>query len=139
MPLPSGYTDATFAAFVRDDVLGGTAVDLGWTDPAVKPYPSIIAETLFAYGVATMPEATDVPKLRAIGRREAWRAAMQETANRMDVAIPGAPSIQASQAHKQAVEQFRIASEEARPYLAASTSATAAPAGSYALAARPVW
>jgi hypothetical protein len=74
-------------------------------------YDSITDETLLQYGVLTIAEATDVMKLRAIGRIEAWRAVAQETASDTYFLAENA-SYSRNQVHEFALSQLEIAQSE---------------------------
>lgn len=82
MAPPSGYTEATLATFMHSTV-GRMATVLGWANPA--SYAEPINETLLAYGAADVADASDIRKLRAIARREVWRAAVEGLASAYDL------------------------------------------------------
>jgi len=127
MPLPTMYDETTFAAFVRDEVLREVATVMGWTTLTAIPYPAIATESVLAYGgIATVGQATDIAKLRAFGRREAWRAVMEATAADYDF---GAESLttRRSQVHQQAAALFRQADAATRVYAATGGAASDAP------------
>ena len=84
MALPTIYTEETLAAFMRD-CLKTIAKDLGWTTDA--PFAEPINETLLAYspnGVTPIADATDIARLRALARIEAWRAVVEGTTGDYD-------------------------------------------------------
>lgn len=112
MSVPAGYDDAQLAAFMLA-VLGPTAAALGWTAPAHVSEPLI--ETLVAYGVDDIAAATDVPKLRALARWQAWEAAAEALVSRYDISTDG-QSLSRSQLYQQARGQLRIAAQRAARY-----------------------
>lgn len=141
MPVPTGYTDATFATFVRDEVLQEVASVLAWTDLASAHYGGIATETLLAAGVADFAAATDVRLLRLLGRREAWHAVAQATASDYDYTGETAGS-KRSQVHQQAMALWRRADEAVREYRAGAdtpeSGADPTVAG-YPVRTRAVW
>lgn len=78
MPIPTAYTEPELAQFALTQ-LGDLATALSW---AVET-PSVteaVTDALLAYGVSAIVDATDVPKLRALGRVAIWRAVARATA-----------------------------------------------------------
>lgn len=73
MPVPTSYTEITFAMYLHG-VLGVTAEMVGWS-VAGGNYTEVINDTLLAYGVADIAQATDVSKLRVLGRMWLWQMA----------------------------------------------------------------
>ena len=78
MAIPTSYTEATLAQFMKD-VIGDTADSISWTT-VIGKYQEAVNETLIAYGVTDIALATDIAKIRAIARREVWRAVANSTA-----------------------------------------------------------
>lgn len=77
MAPPSGYTEATFYAYLKG-VIGGFSGLLAWTSQA--HYQAAIDETMLALGVSditTITGSQGIRRLRAFGRREVWRAVAQ--------------------------------------------------------------
>lgn len=114
MSVPAGYDDAQLAAFMLA-VLGPTAAALGWTAPAHVSEPLI--ETLVAYGVDDIAAATDVPKLRALARWQAWEAAAEALASRYDVSTDG-QALSRAQLYTHARQQAARAARQATVWLA---------------------
>jgi len=80
MPVPTSYDESTLAAYMRT-VIGPLADVLGWTETAAYAEP--IAETLLALAIADLADVTDrrdIQRLRAVARREVWRAVAGATA-----------------------------------------------------------
>lgn len=112
MPVPSVYTEEQLMAYMRT-VLGATATVLGWTD--LSPYQEPLNETLLAYGVDSIANATDIQKLRALARVAVWRAVVDATAGNTDFRM-GDQSITSSQIHAQATQNLRRATIQTKPY-----------------------
>ena len=117
MPAPVTYSETTLVDFLHL-TLGDTAAVLGWATTDYRFY-EIVYEVLLAYGVATIGEATDIRKLRALARVEVWRAVVQATAGEHDYETATA-SFSRSQIHKQAVANLEAAEQEAARFIAAS-------------------
>lgn len=79
MALPSSYTETTFAQFLHR-VLRDLADMLSWSVEG-GDFDEIINDTLSAYGVDAISSATNIPKLRALGKLALWEAVL-------DAAIP---------------------------------------------------
>lgn len=109
MAVPSAYNEAELMAYMRT-VLGATATVLGWDDLA--PYQEPVNETLLAYGVVDIAQATDVQKLRALARVAVWQRVVDVTAGRYDISTDG-QSLSRSQMHKHARESLRAAKHAA--------------------------
>lgn len=77
MPVPTSYTEAELAAYMYG-LLGATAPVIGWADSTALD--DAVIETLIAYGVGTIEEASDIVKLRTLAQVEAWRAAAAQVA-----------------------------------------------------------
>lgn len=112
MPVPTSYTEANLATFMHG-CLGDVATELGWL--AASSYSEAVTETLLAYGVTDIAGATDMRKLRALARREAWRAAVGSLASRYDFTADGA-SHHLSQVYSQAQHALAAAEADAVRY-----------------------
>lgn len=99
MSVPSSYSDATIADFMLA-TLGDVGTVLGMTDAS---FEEPIIDTLLAYGEDDIADATDISKLRALARVQAWRTALRNAAARYDFA-DGTENLKRSQifAHIQA-------------------------------------
>lgn len=78
MPIPTAYTEGEIAVYMHA-TLGEIATWLALV-PNTTSYEQQIVDTLIAYGTNDISGATDIPKLRNIAKREAWRLAMERTA-----------------------------------------------------------
>lgn len=106
--VPAAYVKSSDLAGYMHRQLGTVADVLGWTVPG--SYEDTIDETLLAYGVDSIGDATDIRKLRTLARREVWRSVMQATASHIDVQLDG-ESLDQSQVHTHARQQFQIAAD----------------------------
>jgi hypothetical protein len=112
MAAPTSYTEATLAEYILA-ILGPVAAALGWAEQA--DVQETLNEALLAYGVADIADADDIAKLRALARREAWRAAAAATAGDYDFEADGG-RYNRSQVHAQALAAFQAAMVDAMPY-----------------------
>lgn len=113
MAAPLIYTEATFKVYLHA-ALGAAATALGWTVDG-GDYDEIVNETLLAYGVADIADAADIRKVRALGRREAWRGVITAVSLDYDFKADGG-SYSRSQMQEQARQAFALAESEALPY-----------------------
>lgn len=113
MSIPVAYTPEMLAQYMHN-VLGKTATALGWT--ALDSYEEAVTSATLAYGVTDLVEATDIPKLRAVARMEAWRAVMDQTAGYTDISMPDGVRIVRHQAHNQARAAFLSAKRDAMTF-----------------------
>jgi len=113
MAAPTSYTETTFKEYLHI-VLGAMAAGLGWTVGG-GDYDEVVNETLLAYAVDDIAAATDIRKLRALGRYELWRAVVAEVAGDYDYRADGG-DYKRSQVHKQAMAQLARAEEDALEY-----------------------
>jgi hypothetical protein len=106
MAIPGAYSDSTLKAYMHS-VLGAVATTLGWS-VAGGHYDEAVNETVAAYGVddvTTVAGRDNIRHLRALARREVWRAVMQATVSHYDLSTDGAQRSR-SQIHTQAKEMF---------------------------------
>lgn len=80
MALPSSYTDATLAAFMRSE-LKNLAADLGW---AAEPFNEEINDLLIGFKMQGVEEVADIELLRAKARISVWSAAEKATTGDYD-------------------------------------------------------
>jgi len=116
MAIPASYTETTIKYYLHD-MLGAVATMLGWS-PDGADYDEAVDEAIASYGVDDISAITgrdNVRKLRALARREVWRAVMQATTGHYDVTTDGA-SRNRSQMHVQAREQFDLADAACMSY-----------------------
>ncbi len=117
MALPVTYTEPTLAEFM-ETILGPTATALGWTVGTndAGSFAEPVNETLLAFGVSGIADATDIGKVRAIARWQAWRAAADALASKFDISTDG-QSLSRSQLHKQAILARDAAFQAVVPHL----------------------
>jgi hypothetical protein len=116
MPAPTSYTEAELAAYMVAS-LADVAVALGWTASATQIQEAVTAVEL-ACGVSDIATATNIAQVRAIGRREAWAAAMGAAASRVNKRV-GDFSKGESSLHDQCHANWLAAVTDAMPYDAA--------------------
>lgn len=90
MAIPASYTETTLADFMQDQ-LKNIATMLGWTTTP-DDYQEAVNEALLAYGettIANITGASNIRKLRALARAEAWKAAMAAVSGDFDFAADG--------------------------------------------------
>ena len=107
MAIPTGYTEETLSAY-RSSQAGAVADLLGWTVDGGS-YAEPINDTLLAYGtddLTTISGSTNIRKLRAMARRELWRAAVAQFAGSYDWTVPDGTSIKESTLQAQAQAAF---------------------------------
>lgn len=112
MPLPTVYTEETLALYMHI-TLGNVAEALGYD--VSESYFEAVNETLLDYGVDDLSNATDIRKLRALARAQAWRKAANDTAGDYDFKA-GDGSYNRSQVHEQCVVNLNMALTEAAAY-----------------------
>lgn len=103
-------TEEALAEFMVRGVLRNVAADLNWT--GLSDLQDAVDETLLAYPVASVELAIDIPRLRALARREAWKAAMEATAADSPFKADGGEYDQAKM-HAQCVKQWQLAASAA--------------------------
>lgn len=122
MPVPTSYTETGLADYMKS-VLAETAEAINWiTTPG--SYQEAVNETLIAYGVDDIAEATDIKKLRVIARREVWRAVADATVGNYRFGSDR-EIYHREQVHRQAVDRFAKASEAAARYVTDDDSTSA--------------
>lgn len=85
MAAPDIYTEDTLATFMLSQ-LGDVSGVLGWT--ALADVQEAVNATLLVYGVDDIADATDIAKLRAFAKREAWRLAVASLSTFYDFSNP---------------------------------------------------
>lgn len=110
MTAPTTYTTQELAEYMHT-VLGDVAAALGWSAP--DSYTEAINETLLTYGVSDIADATDIRKLRAIARVEAWKLAVGSLAARYDFGLADRQEFKRSQMLAGAKEALALAQADA--------------------------
>lgn len=130
MPVPAAFTEVTLADWLHDQ-LGQAADALGLspggdTDGRGSYRPAVWA-TVWAYGdgIAAVEQATDLPRLLALARREAWRLAAGRATGEYDFRA-GDVSETRSQLRRHIEAQLAAAEADAAPYDAAAGLSVAA-------------
>lgn len=95
--------------------LGPLAAVLGWSVEGGS-YAGIIADALLDAGWASVDEADDPRKLRALARRALWRAAVEALAAHVDLTTPEGLSVRESGLQAQALAALELAERDAAPY-----------------------
>jgi len=122
MPLVSSYDETTLRMYMQDGVLKSTGAVLGLTSPA--DYAEAVNEVGVALG-AGAPWTSDLGRVRALARREAWRLAMQQAAGDYQYTdLAGESNRQ--QVYEHCVAQYELAAQEvaALPPTSGSTAST---------------
>lgn len=101
--VPVAYTRDELALFMLQTI-GPAAKVLEWD--TVASYDETVNDTLIAYGVDAIAEATNIPLLRAYARREVWRAVMDAVAIAYDIRTPDGEQLSRSQMYAHAQEQY---------------------------------
>lgn len=112
MPVPTAYTETTLADFMHSQ-LGQFPAMFEWTSPA--SYQEAINESLLAYGVSGIDKATDIRKLRALARVEAWKQVTSELASKYKVQADGS-TFERQQMHEMARKSLAAAEQDATIY-----------------------
>lgn len=116
MAAPSSYTEATLKAYMHG-VTGNLASKeiLNWT-VASGSYDEAVNEALLSYGtsdIATIQGADNLRLLRALARRELWRAVVQATAGQFDYRHADSGALyDRSQIHKHALAMLALATQD---------------------------
>lgn len=119
MPAPTSYNESALATYVVV-VLSNVAGALGWTSGTPQVLEAV-HDAIYAYGPTdttvhpptyTIALMTDMLKLRAFARREAWRQALNALAAAYDFAADG-QSFKRSQLYAQAERQYSAAYSDA--------------------------
>jgi hypothetical protein len=115
MAYPSSYSEATLKGYMHD-VLSDTATVLGWA--TATNYGEAVNEAVAAYGaddITTITGRENLYKLRALARREVWRAACGALAAKFDFSADG-HSLKRSDLYAHAKEELARAETDALPY-----------------------
>lgn len=111
MPIPGSYTEETLKDFML-----ATLEDLGSVlGLTAARFTEAVNETLLSYGVSDIASATDIAKLRALAKVEAWKVAVKAASGRIDWSEAGA-SFKQSQYRTAAIAGLALAQSEAAKY-----------------------
>lgn len=113
MALPDAYTESTLSAYLLS-VVRGIAPALGWA--AQSDIQSVIDDILLDYGTSDISTATDLRKLRILGRYHIWKAAVEQSAGRITFSV-GGQTWNRERLQTQAKEALALAQSEASIYL----------------------
>lgn len=114
MALPAIYDEYLLGTYMQEAVKGvADALKLELT-----AFDEAVNDTLLAYGVTDIAQATDIAKLRALAKVEAWRTVVNRATSQIDygqsngVAVAGSYE-KRSQLHDQAEKALERALSEA--------------------------
>lgn len=119
MPIPTSYTEDSLGAYMHRS-LGEMAVLLQLTADAAG-FSDQIADVLIACGVDNIASVTDIAKLRAVAKREAWKLAMERTAIAYNIAMDD-QRLEREKLHDHAVAMYNSASVQAARYVTDDSS-----------------
>jgi len=112
MPAPSSYSESMIRDYMYSTTKGVVDV-INWTaNDFVEP----VNDLLIAYGVDTINDATDIAKLRAMAKIEAWRAMVSATSGEFDYSSDSGQTAlhyKRSQLHEQAKAALTLAQGDA--------------------------
>ena len=109
MTVPDAYTEKTLADFMAAE-LGKVATLLGYAVGAgdAGSYAEAVNETILRFGAASMAECTEILKLRALARVEAWRKACNDLTTSYRFSSDGS-SFERETVYQQAVQNLNRA------------------------------
>lgn len=116
MAVPDPYTEPALMQFMHAE-MGEVAAQLGWT-VAASSYQPAVDEALLAYGetdISQITGASNLIKLRALARREAWRLAATSLAGEVDFRL-GDLSVQWGPLRQRVADALKAAQAAAAPY-----------------------
>lgn len=108
------YSDATLAAFMRDEIGAEWAAVLGWTTS--ESYALPIARSLDALGVDEVADVTDasaLTRLRAVAVREVWRRVVKVSSRFTNMTLPDGTRLDRKSMHDGAKTVFAQAAQDA--------------------------
>jgi hypothetical protein len=113
MASPTSYTEIDLAVYMAS-IAGEIMTYLGWTAEE-NQVAEAVNETLLAYGtddISTITESTNIRKLRAVARREIWRAIVNALASFIDYSAPDGQALKESQLQTQAAAALALAESD---------------------------
>ena len=103
------YDFATFATYLRDEVLQDVATFLLWDDlTETGPYRRAILDTMVTFGVDDVAAVEDPASLRAVGRYFVWVSVADATAHYHTMDADGA-RLALEAIHTQAIDRVKEA------------------------------
>ena len=111
MPVPTVYSEAALKSYMLV-VTGNLGTVLGLSE---GDFNEAVNDTLLAYDTSTIAGATDIAKLRALAKVQAWRVAKAKAAGKTDFTADGA-TFKRSQLMQQAQAGLEMAENEAISY-----------------------
>jgi hypothetical protein len=112
MAIPSSYTEAELQDYMVE-ITAAIASVIGLT---AGNFYQAVNETLLSYGVDDIADATDIRKLQALARVEAWRYVADSTVAEYDVSRDSGETQvwdKRSQLHTQSVKRLEAARADA--------------------------
>lgn len=113
MTVPASYTESALKTLMVAE-LGAIGGVLGWTT-ATTQIQEAVYDALIAYGVSAIADATNANMLRAVAKREAWRAAVKSLAALVSFSVDG-ERVDRSDYLKHAYEALALAEVAAGAY-----------------------
>jgi hypothetical protein len=110
MPLPTTYSEATFADYLASQIQRVASM-LGWDAGSVEVLEAV-NDALLQYGttdISTVSTPPDMDGLRALGRRAIWRAVVQATAGNYSFTDVAQQKFDRQQINAQALAMLKIA------------------------------
>jgi len=122
MTLPTTYDETTFAEYLNS-VLGDAAGVLGWSVVSLS-YDEVINDVMYSLGITDLSDAVSLQVLRAVGRREVWKAAINGFITKYDFTLEF-QSFKRSQMFKNAIAAYEMAIQDTVDLGISDTSSTA--------------
>ena len=116
MAIPTSYSENDFRVYLYT-ILGETAGALG-LEPIPADFDEAVYDTLNDYGVSDLSEATDITKLRLLGKLNAWKRALAVVSSDYNFSDAGA-KYDRSKVFDQIEKNITKLKLEALPYLSA--------------------
>ena len=111
MPIPTIYNEPLLQHYMLNQT-GNLGVVLSLT---ATNFIEAVADTLLAYGATDIANATDIAKLRALAKVEAWKVAVAHAAGYIEFTADGS-SFKANQMHQQALAGLEAAETAAMEF-----------------------
>lgn len=134
MAIPTSYNDFTLSQFMLNE-LAEVNEYFNWTPAS---FAEQVTDTLIDYGVPTLTDATDIPKLRAIARLQVWSKAKRAAAKFIDNKVTDDERSQ-SQLFDHIAQNLQQAQAAASIYLTSADSSSAVASGNVATVGKVVY